>query len=100
MTDQILALRDHLVAERVTCAVMEATGDYWKPLYYLLEDSGFEVMLVNARHVKTLPGRKTDVADATRHRRDRRRHDPLPDRQAPPILGRDHARPQQDRPGG
>ena len=45
--------------------VMEATGDYWKPFYYLLEDAGFEVMLVNARHVKNLPGRKTDVADAT-----------------------------------
>ena len=65
MTSQILALRDHLVAERVTCVVMEATGDYWKPFYYLLEDAGFEVMLVNARHVKNLPGRKTDVADAT-----------------------------------
>lgn len=65
MTNQILALRDHLVAERVTCAVMEATGDYWKPFYYLLEDAGFEVMLVNARHVKNLPGRKTDVSDAT-----------------------------------
>ena len=45
--------------------VMEATGDYWKPFYYLLEDAGFEVMLVNARHVKNLPGRKTDVSDAT-----------------------------------
>jgi transposase len=45
---------------------MEATGDYWKPFYYLLEDlRGVEVMLVNARHVKTVPGRKTDVADAT-----------------------------------
>ncbi len=65
MTNQILALREHLVAEQVTCAVMEATGDYWKPFYYLLEDAGFEVMLVNARHVKNLPGRKTDVADAT-----------------------------------
>jgi transposase len=54
-----------LVAERITCAVMEATGDYWKPFYYLLEDAGFEVLLVNARHVKNLPGRKTDVADAT-----------------------------------
>ncbi|HEX5598410.1 MAG TPA: IS110 family transposase, partial [Micromonosporaceae bacterium] len=51
--------------QRVTCAVMEATGDYWKPFYYLLEDAGFEVLLVNARHVKTVPGRKTDVADAT-----------------------------------
>ena len=65
MTNQILALRDHLVEQRVTCAVMEATGDYWKPFYYLLEDAGFEVMLVNARHVKNLPGRKTDVSDAT-----------------------------------
>jgi len=65
MTNQVLALRDHLVAERVTCAVMEATGDYWKPFYYLLEDAGFEVLLVNARHVKNLPGRKSDVSDAT-----------------------------------
>ena len=45
---------------------MEATGDYWKPFYYLLEDlPGVQVLLVNARHVKNLPGRKTDVADAT-----------------------------------
>lgn len=66
MTSQILALREHLVAEQVTCVVMEATGDYWKPFYYLLEElPGVEVMLVNARHVKNLPGRKTDVADAT-----------------------------------
>lgn len=66
MTASILELREHLLAERVTCVVMEATGDYWKPFYYLLEDlPGVEVMLVNARHVKNLPGRKTDVADAT-----------------------------------
>ena len=64
-TNQVLALREHLIAEQVTCAVMEATGDYWKPFYYLLEDAGFEVMLVNARHVKNLPGRKSDVSDAT-----------------------------------
>ena len=38
ITNQILALREHLVAEQVTCVVMEATGDYWKPFYYLLED--------------------------------------------------------------
>jgi len=43
---------------------MEATSDYWKPFYYLLEDAGFELMLVNARHVKNMPGRKTDVTDA------------------------------------
>jgi transposase len=65
-TNQILALREHLAAAQVTCAVMEATGDYWKPFYYLLEDlDGVEVMLVNAREAKNLPGRKTDVADAT-----------------------------------
>ncbi len=69
MTHQILALREHLVAARVTCVVMEATSDYWKPFFYLLEDladevAGCEVMLVNAREAKNLPGRKTDVCDA------------------------------------
>ena len=64
VTNQILALREHLMAEQVTLVVMEATGDYWKPFYYLLEDAPFEVLLVNARHVKNLPGRKTDVSDA------------------------------------
>jgi transposase len=64
-TNAILRLREHLVAEQVTLVVMEATGDYWKPFYYLLEDAGFEVMLVNARQVKNLPGRKSDVSDAT-----------------------------------
>ena len=80
MTNQVLALREHLVAEQVTCVVMEATSDYWKPFYYLLEDlPGVEVMLVNARHVKNLPGRKTDVADATSVARP----DPGPDRDHP-----------------
>jgi transposase len=66
MTSQILELREHLAAQQITCVVMEATGDYWKPFYYPLEDlPGVELMLVNARHVKTVPGRKTDVADAT-----------------------------------
>jgi transposase len=64
VTNQVLALREHLIAEAVTLVVMEATGDYWKPFYYLLEDCPFEVMLVNARHVKNLPGRKSDVSDA------------------------------------
>ncbi len=65
-TNQILALCEQLAAEQVTCVVMEATGDYWKPFYYLLEDlDGVEVMLVNARDAKNLPGRKTDVSDAT-----------------------------------
>jgi len=64
VTSQVLALREHLIAAQVTLVVMEATGDYWKPFYYLLEDAPFEVLLVNARHVKNLPGRKTDVSDA------------------------------------
>jgi transposase len=63
MTNQILALRDHLAAQQVTVVVMEATGDYWRPFYYLLE-TDFEVMLVNARSVKNVPGRKSDVSDA------------------------------------
>ncbi len=63
-TNQVLALRDYLVAEQVSLVVMEATSDYWKTFYYLLEDAGFELMLVNARHVKNMPGRKTDVSDA------------------------------------
>jgi hypothetical protein len=63
-TNAILALREHLINEQVTLVVMEATGDYWKPFYYLLEDAGFEVMLVNPRQVKNLPGRKSDVSDA------------------------------------
>src|SRR6478609_900521 len=63
MTNQILALRDHLAAQQVTVVVMEATGDYWRPFYYPLE-ADFEVMLVNARSVKNVPGRKSDVSDA------------------------------------
>jgi len=51
-------------AEGVTQVVMEATGSYWKPVWYVLEDRGFDLMLVNARHVKILPGRKSDVLDA------------------------------------
>jgi transposase len=53
-----------LVAEGVGEVVMEATGQYWKPVWYALEDRGFDLKLVNARHVKIMPGRKTDVGDA------------------------------------
>jgi transposase len=63
MTKDVLRLRDCLVGERVTCVVMEATGDYWKQFYYLLEDAGFEVILANARQVRGMPGRKSDVSD-------------------------------------
>jgi len=63
MSNQILALREHLLTERVSCVVMEATGDYWKPYFYLLEDA-LTVMLVNAHDARNMPGRKTDVSDA------------------------------------
>lgn len=63
MTGSILALRQHLIAERVTCVVIESTAAYWKPFYFVLEDA-LNVMLVNARHVRNVPGRKTDVSDA------------------------------------
>jgi transposase len=59
----LLVLRDWLQAHGVTHVVMEATGDYWKPVWHVLEDD-FALMLVNARHVKQVPGRKTDVSDA------------------------------------
>lgn len=62
-TSQILALREHLVAAKVTCVVIESTSDYWKPFYYLLDDE-LDVVLVNAASVRNLPGRKTDVSDA------------------------------------
>jgi transposase len=53
-----------LEAEGVTQVAMEATGVYWKPVWYVLEGASFELLLANARHVKNLPGRKTDAADA------------------------------------
>jgi transposase len=59
----LLGLRDWLVAHRVQQVVMEATGVYWKAPWAILEDE-FECLLVNARHVKQVPGRKTDVSDA------------------------------------
>jgi transposase len=62
-TSGLEALAGWLAGERVTQVVMEATGQYWKPVWYVLE-GGFELLLVNARHVKILPGRKTDVCDA------------------------------------
>jgi transposase len=53
-----------LNSEGVEQVVMESTGSYWKPVWAVLEDAGFDLLLVNARHVKQVPGRKTDVADA------------------------------------
>lgn len=62
-TSALLQLRQWLVDQQVTVVAMEATGDYWKPVYYLLEDQ-FEVQLLNAAHMRNVPGRKTDVSDA------------------------------------
>ena len=58
-------LADWLAEHQVSHVVMEATGQYWRPVWDVLAEHGFELMLVNARHVKMVPGRKTDVADAT-----------------------------------
>jgi transposase len=63
MTEDLLELRDWLKGLGVTHVAMEATGVFWKPVYYVLEDD-FELLLVNAQHVKNVPGRKTDMADA------------------------------------
>ena len=62
MTRDLLALSDWLAAEGVTHVAMESTGVFWKPIYNILEGQ-FEILLVNARHVKNVPGRKTDVKD-------------------------------------
>jgi len=63
MTVDLLALRDWLVAQGVTLVGMESTGVYWKPPFYVLEDA-MECWVLNARHLRNVPGRKTDVADA------------------------------------
>jgi transposase len=62
-TRGLLLLRDWLASIEVKLVGMEATGVYWKPIYYMLEDD-FELWLLNARHLKNVPGRKTDVKDA------------------------------------
>src|ERR1700735_3944504 len=64
MTGSLLRLADRLRCLGVTRVVMEATSDYWKPAFYVLEAAGFETWLVNAKDVKHLPGRpKTDKLD-------------------------------------
>ncbi len=63
MTEQILALADWLAEEGVTHVAMESTGVYWKPIWNLLESGPYEMLLVNAQHIKQVPGRKTDVKD-------------------------------------
>jgi hypothetical protein len=63
MTDDLLALADWLVVAGCTHVAMESTGVYWKPIYNLLEGN-FELFVVNAQHIKAVPGRKSDVRDA------------------------------------
>jgi transposase len=63
-TADLEAMADWFATEGVTEVAMEATGSYWKPVWYVLEDRGFDQKLVNAQHLKILPGRKSDVLDA------------------------------------
>lgn len=63
-TGDLHALADWLKTVGVTTIAMESTSVYWIPVYEILEARGFEVLLVNARNAKNVPGRKTDVNDA------------------------------------
>lgn len=63
MTASLLALSDWLTGFGITHAAMESTGEYWKPIFNILEEN-FEILLVNAQHIKAVPGRKTDVKDS------------------------------------
>ena len=64
-TQELMVLSSWLSAEGATHIAMEATGVYWKPVWHILSDGEFELILANAAHVKNVPGRKTDVNDAT-----------------------------------
>ena len=64
MTADLLALSDWLAELEVTQIAMESTGVYWRPVFNLLEEEGRTIVLVNAQHVKAVPGRKTDVKDS------------------------------------
>lgn len=63
-TRELLALVDWLLEGGCQMVAMESTGSYWKPLYNILESSGLDAMVVNAQHMKAVPGRKTDVKDS------------------------------------
>ena len=64
-SDGLVELRAWLIASKVTEVAMEATGVYWKPVWDVLDGHGFSVLLANPAHIKNVPGRKTDVNDAT-----------------------------------
>jgi transposase len=63
-TADLIALSEWLAESKCTHIAMEATGVYWKPVWHILSDSGFELVLANAAHIKNVPGRKTDVKDS------------------------------------
>lgn len=86
-TSELLALSDWLSTQNVTQIAMESTGEYWKPIYNILEFN-FEVMVVNAQHLKNVPGRKTDVKDAE-WIADLLRHGLLRGSFIPPLVQRD-----------
>ncbi len=62
-TADLHRLADWLEACKIKTVAMESTGVYWIPIFEILEEHGFEVVLVNSRHIKNVPGRKTDVLD-------------------------------------
>lgn len=64
VTEALIELVDWLKEEGCQAAAMESTGPYWKPIYNLLELEGMDVLVVNAQHIKAVPGRKTDVKDS------------------------------------
>jgi transposase len=64
-TASLIALSEWLAENNCTHVAMEATGVDWKPGWHILSDGGFQLILANAAHVKNIPGRKTDVKDAT-----------------------------------
>jgi transposase len=63
MTADLLALKDWLTEYNIARVGMESTSDYWRPVFYLLEQR-FDCWLLNARHLRAVPGRKTDMTDA------------------------------------
>src|SRR6202011_3481945 len=63
-TADLMALSGWLAESKCTHVAMEATGVYWKPVWHILADDDFELVLANAAHIKNVPGRKTDVKDA------------------------------------
>ncbi len=64
VTEDLMGLMDWMKETAVQCVAMESMGPYWKPVYNLLELEGIPAMVVNAQHIKAVPGRKTDVKDA------------------------------------